>query len=209
MSIRPDTIAAQSTAYGPAAIGILRLSGPEAISIAEQCFRPASGKPLSAHPPRMLVYGRMLDQDGVTIDWALCTYTPGPNSYTGENTAEFQCHGAPMVLKLGLDALFAAGARQATAGEFTRRAFLNGRLDLAQAEAVGDLLESRSRESARHAAAKLSGDFVQAGKFACAVCDDPTAGKCVAQVFIGFSRCRVADVIFCNPETFCKANLSG
>ena len=58
-------------------------------------------------------------------------------------------------------------------------------------------------------AAKLSGDFVQAGKFACAVCDDPTAGKCVAQVFIGFSRCRVADVIFCNAETFCKANLSG
>ena len=161
MSIRPDTIAAQSTAYGPAAIGILRLSGPEAISIAEQCFRPANGKPLSAHPPRMLVYGRMLDQDGVTIDWALCTYTPGPNSYTGENTAEFQCHGAPMVLKLGLDSLFAAGARQATAGEFTRRAFLNGRLDLAQAEAVGDLLESRSRESARHAAAKLSGALSQ------------------------------------------------
>ena len=157
MSHPTDTIAAQSTAYGPAAIGILRLSGPEAISIAEACFRPLIGKPLSACPPRSMVYGRVLDRDGETIDWAVCTYTPGPNSYTGENTAELQCHGSPMVLTLGLDALFSHGARQATAGEFTRRAFLNGRLDLAQAEAVGDLLEARSRESARHAAGQLSG----------------------------------------------------
>ena len=153
----PDTIAAQSTAYGPAAIGILRLSGPEAIDIAGRCFRPWSKKALTDHPPRSLVYGELLDTDGATIDFCLCTYTPGPNSYTGENTAELQCHGSPMVLSLGLEALFHAGARQATAGEFTRRAFLNGRLDLAQAEAVGDLLEARSRESARHAAGQLSG----------------------------------------------------
>ena len=152
-----DTIAAQSTAHGPAAIGILRLSGPEAISIASACFRPLSGKSLTECPPRSMVYGRVLDRDGQTIDWAVATYTPGPNSYTGEDTAELQCHGAPMVLTLGLEALFAHGARQATAGEFTRRAFLNGRLDLAQAEAVGDLLEARSRESARHAAGQLSG----------------------------------------------------
>ena len=156
-----DTIAAQSTAHGPAAIGILRLSGPEAISIASACFRPYSGKALTDHPPRSMVYGRVLDRDGETIDWAVCTYTPGPNSYTGENTAELQCHGAPMVLSLGLEALFFHGARQATAGEFTRRAFLNGRLDLAQAEAVGDLLEARSRESARHAAGQLSGALSQ------------------------------------------------
>jgi len=152
-----DTIAAQSTAYGSAAIGILRLSGPEAIAIAETCFRPWSKKPLTAYPPRALVYGELLDTDGATIDFCLCTYTPGPNSYTGENTAELQCHGSPMVLTLGLESLFHAGARQAAAGEFTRRAFLNGRLDLAQAEAVGDLLEARSRESARHAAGQLSG----------------------------------------------------
>ncbi len=151
------TIAAQSTAYGPAAIGILRLSGPEAITIAETCFRPWSKKPLTAYAPRTLVYGELLDTDGATIDFCLCTYTPGPNSYTGEDTAELQCHGSPMVLSLGLESLFHAGARQATAGEFTRRAFLNGRLDLAQAEAVGDLLEARSRESARHAAGQLSG----------------------------------------------------
>ena len=152
-----DTIAAQSTAYGPAAIGILRLSGPDAIDIAGRCFRPWSKKPLTSYPPRALVYGELLDTDGATIDFCLCTYTPGPNSYTGENTAELQCHGSPMVLRLGLESLFHAGARQATAGEFTRRAFLNGRLDLAQAEAVGDLLEARSRESARHAAGQLSG----------------------------------------------------
>ena len=152
-----DTIAAQSTAYGSAAIGILRLSGPEAIAIAEKCFRPWSKKPLTAYAPRSLVYGELLDVDGATIDFCLCTYTPGPNSYTGEDTAELQCHGSPMVLTLGLESLFHAGARQATAGEFTRRAFLNGRLALAQAEAVGDLLEARSRESARHAAGQLSG----------------------------------------------------
>jgi len=156
-----DTIAAQSTAHGPAAIGILRLSGPEAISIASACFRPYNKKSLTDHPPRSMVYGEVLDQGGHTIDWAVATYTPGPNSYTGEDTAELQCHGSPMVLSLGLEALFTQGARQATAGEFTRRAFLNGRLDLAQAEAVGDLLEARSRESARHAAGQLSGALSQ------------------------------------------------
>ena len=152
-----DTIAAQSTAYGPAAIGILRLTGPEAIDIAARCFRPYNGKPLAECRPRSMVYGELLDNEGAVIDYCVCVYTPGPNSYTGENTAEIQTHGAPMVLSLGLEALFKAGARQATAGEFTRRAFLNGKLDLAQAEAVGDLLEARSRESARHAAGQLSG----------------------------------------------------
>ena len=153
----PDTIAAQSTAYGPAAIGILRLSGPEAISIAQRCFRPYNKKPLTACAPRSMIYGELLDREGAVIDYCVCVYNPGPNTYTGEDTAELQCHGSPMVLTLGLESLFQAGARQAAAGEFTRRAFLNGKLDLAQAEAVGDLLEARSRESARHAAGQLSG----------------------------------------------------
>ena len=157
MSTSFDTIAALSTAPGAAAIGILRLSGPDAIEVAQRCFRAMNDRPLSQHPPRKLVYGRLLDRDGQTIDWVLCTYTPGPNSYTGEDTAEIQCHGSPMVLSLGLDSLFSAGARQAGPGEFTRRAFLNGRLDLAQAEAVGDLLSATSREGARHAAGQLSG----------------------------------------------------
>ena len=157
MSLHTDTIAAISTPPGPGAIGILRLSGPEAVSIAEKQFKPLGRKGLRSHGPRELVYGDLLDSGGQAIDRVLCTYSLGPNSYTGEDTAEFQCHGSPMVLALGLEALFAAGARQARAGEFTRRAFLNGRLDLAQAEAVGDLLTAQSREGARHAAGQLAG----------------------------------------------------
>ena len=157
MSLPTDTIAAISTPSGPGAIGILRLSGPEAASIAEKCFQPLGPKGLREHKPRELVYGDLLDSGGQPIDRVLCTYSRGPSSYTGEDTAELQCHGSPMVLALGLEALFAAGARQARAGEFTRRAFLNGRLDLAQAEAVGDLLSAQSREGARHAAGQLAG----------------------------------------------------
>ena len=152
-----DTIAALATAPAPAAIGILRLSGPRAVSIAEKCFRPLGAQSLREHGPRTLVYGDLLDRGGQAVDRVLCTYTLGPHSYTGEDTAEFQCHGSPMVLTLGLDALFSHGARQAQAGEFTRRAFVNGRLDLSQAEAVGDLLEAQSREGARHAAGQLAG----------------------------------------------------
>ena len=157
MSLQADTIAAISTPPGPGAIGILRLSGPQAVFVAEKCFKPLGPKGLREHASRALVYGDLLDSGGQPIDRVLCTYSLGPSSYTGEDTAEFQCHGSPMVLALGLEALFAAGARQARAGEFTRRAFLNGRLDLAQAEAVGDLLSAQSREGARHAAGQLSG----------------------------------------------------
>ena len=157
MSLPADTIAAISTPPGPGAIGILRLSGPRAIEVAQASFRPLNKVPLSQHRPHELVYGDLLDRDGQPIDRVLGTFSRGPVSYTGEDTAEFQCHGSPMVLSLGLEALFSRGARQARAGEFTRRAFLNGKLDLAQAEAVGDLLEARSREGARHAAGQLTG----------------------------------------------------
>ena len=157
MSLPADTIAAISTPPGPGAIGILRLSGPLAVEVAQASFRPLNKMPLSRHRPHELVYGDLLDRDGQPIDRVLCTFSRGPVSYTGEDTAEFQCHGSPMVLSLGLEALFSRGARQARAGEFTRRAFLNCKLDLAQAEAVGDLLEARSREGARHAAGQLTG----------------------------------------------------
>lgn len=157
MAIQADTIAALSTPPGPGAIGILRLSGLGAVPVAEKCFKPLGRKGLRDHAPRELVYGDLLDSGGAPIDRVLCTYSLGPASYTGEDTAELHCHGSPMVLSLGLEALFAAGARQARAGEFTKRAFLNGRLDLAQAEAVGDLLSAQSREGARHAAGQLAG----------------------------------------------------
>ena len=157
MSIQTDTIAAVATPAGPGAIGILRLSGPRAADIAAAVFRPLGKKGLLERPVRTLVYGDLLDREGQVIDRVLCTYSRGPESYTGEDTAELHCHGSPMVLTLGLEALFAQGARQAGPGEFTQRAFLNGRLDLAQAEAVADLLDAQSREGARHAAGQLSG----------------------------------------------------
>ena len=157
MKARQETIAAISTPPGAGGIGVLRLSGPDSVAIAGRCFRALDRKALEAHEPRKLIYGELLDRGGEVIDWCLCTYSRGPSSYTGEDTAEFQCHGSPMVLTLGLESLFAQGARQAGPGEFTRRAFWNGKLDLAQAEAVGDLLEAQSREGTRHAAGQLAG----------------------------------------------------
>ena len=152
-----DVIAAIATAPVPSAIGILRLSGPGCAEVLDQVFTPFHGVPMSARPDRQLVYGILHDREGRAIDQCLATLSRGPHSYTGEDTAEIHCHGAPMVLQLGLEALFAAGARQAQRGEFTRRAFLNGKLDLAQAEAVGDLLEADSRQAARNAAGQLNG----------------------------------------------------
>ena len=111
-----DTIAAMATPAVPSAIGILRLSGPRAVETASACFRPAAGNRLEDHPAHKLVYGSLLDAQGEIIDQVLCTYSRGPGSYTGEDTAELQCHGSPMVLTLGLEALFAQGARQAGPG---------------------------------------------------------------------------------------------
>ena len=152
-----DTIAAVSTGWGISAIGIIRLSGDTAIETAERVFRPASGRRLSEYGNRLLVLGDLLAEDGAVLDQCLCTISRGPSSYTGEDTAEFQCHGSPVVLSEGLRSLFRAGARQALAGEFTKRAFLNGMLDLTQAEAVIDLIDAETAESAKNAAGQLSG----------------------------------------------------
>ena len=152
-----DTIAAVATPMARGAIGILRLSGPEAVQAASAVFKPASGRPLEAYQGRRLVYGTLYDREGNAIDQVLATYTKGPGSYTGEDTAELQCHGSPAVLTLGLEALFAQGVRQAGPGEFTRRAFLNGRLDLTQAEAVADLIDAETSSAVRQAAGQLSG----------------------------------------------------
>ena len=152
-----DTIATIATGAQVAAIGILRLSGEGAVSVADSLFRPASGRPMASYPDRQLVYGGLFDTDGELLDRCLCTVSRAPNSYTGENTAEFQCHGSPTVLQAALAACFRRGARQALPGEFTRRAFLNGRMDLTAAEAVADLIDAESVESAKNAAAQLSG----------------------------------------------------
>lgn len=152
-----QTIAAIATPPAPSAIGILRLSGDGAIEVAAAVFRPAGGKSLAEYESRRLVYGTLLGPDGAPIDQALATISRAPRSYTGEDTAEFQCHGSPAVLQLGLEALFAQGVRQAGPGEFTRRAFLNGKLDLTQAEAVADLIDAETPAAVRQAAGQLSG----------------------------------------------------
>jgi len=152
-----DTIAAISTGNVLSGIGVLRLSGDDAISIVEKVFTPSHGAPMSARPDRLLVYGTLQSAAGELLDICLCTVSRAPHSYTGENTAELQCHGSPTVLREGLEALFAAGARQAKAGEFTKRAFLNGCMDLVQAEAVIDLIHAETAEAAKNAAGQLGG----------------------------------------------------
>ena len=152
-----DTIAAIATAQIPSAIGILRLSGDDTIPILDRVFRAKNGRPMSQQPGRKMIYGALLDKDGTMIDDVLCVLFRAPNSYTGEDCAEIHCHGSPVVLNEGLSALFAHGARQATGGEFTKRAFLHGRMDLIQAEAVVDLIDAETAEVARNAAAQLTG----------------------------------------------------
>ncbi len=157
-----DTIAAIATPPLPSAIGILRLSGPGAAAAADAVFTPFHGGPMSQRPDRTLVYGALHDKDGGVIDHCLCTLSRAPGTYTGEDTAELQCHGSPAALALGLEALFAAGARQAKPGEFTRRAFLNGKLDLTRTEAVADLIHAETPAAARQAAGQLGGALERA-----------------------------------------------
>ena len=145
-----DTIAACATAPVRSAIGVLRLSGPDALKITRAVFHK---KTLI---PRRMTFGGFY-AGSTRIDEGLAVYLPAPNSYTGEDTVELYCHGSPGVLEALLDALYEAGARPAEPGEYTRRAYENGRLDLAQAEAVIDLIDSETRAAAKNAAAQLSG----------------------------------------------------
>ncbi len=152
-----DTIAAIATGGGISAVGILRISGGGAVSAADGIFRAKSGIKMKDAPDRKLVYGELTDGSGRVLDLCLCTVSRAPNSYTGEDTAELHCHGSPVVLSEAMRALFTRGIRQAEAGEFTKRAFLNGRMDLSQAEAVIDLIESETAEAALNAAGQLGG----------------------------------------------------
>ena len=152
-----EPIAAIATGAQVAAIGIVRLSGEGVIPLAGQLFSPAGGVPLTAQPDRKLCYGRLCRRDGSLLDLCLATVSRAPNSYTGEDTVELQCHGSPLLLRTLLEELFALGARQAGPGEFTKRAFLNGRLALSEAEAVADLIDAESDEALRNAAGQLSG----------------------------------------------------
>ena len=151
------TIAAVSTGNVVSAIGIIRLSGDDAIAIAEKVFTLNNQKALSDAPDRKLLLGDLHDKQGRTIDNCCAILSRTPHSYTGENTVEFHCHGSPAVLAAGLESLYIAGARPAGRGEFTKRAFLNGKLALTQAEAVIDLIEADSADAAANAAGQVTG----------------------------------------------------
>lgn len=152
-----DTIAAIATAAARSAIGIVRISGAQTLAVLDRVFEPASGVPMSQQSARRMVYGAVRDAQGRVIDRALAVYFAAEHSYTGEPGAELHCHGSPVVLNEALSAVFAAGARQALAGEFTKRAFLNGRMDLTEAEAVVDLVDAETAEAARNAAGQVDG----------------------------------------------------
>ena len=152
-----DTIAAIATPGQPSAIGILRLSGPDTCAALDAVFRAKTGRPAAQQRPRTMVLGELLDETGQVIDSVLCVHFPAPHSYTGEDCAELHCHGSPIVLDTGLRALFAAGCRQAGPGEFTKRAFLNGQLDLLQAESVADLIDAETAQQAHNAVCQLDG----------------------------------------------------
>lgn len=143
MKIFTTTIAAISTPPGKGGVALIRLSGEDAIGIADKAFLPRSKKAVSDYPSRCAIYGDVV-LAGEKIDDALLTVFRAPNSYTGEDTVEICCHGGMLVTKTVLEALITAGAQSASAGEFTRRAFLNGKLTLTEAEAIGDLLEAKS-----------------------------------------------------------------
>lgn len=150
-----DTIAAISTAVGEAAISVLRVSGPRATEIAEKAFR--GKKSVASLRARAVHLGEVVDEEGTVIDHALMTLYRAPASYTGEDLVEFYCHGGVLVTQKVLGVLLHRGARQADAGEFTQRAFLNGKMDLTQAEAVMDLIHAHSTLAMRAANEQLEG----------------------------------------------------
>lgn len=152
--ISTDTIAAIATPSGPGAIGVIRLSGADAFSIVSKAWK---GRDLMAAKPNTLVYGYILDAQGEAIDEVVLSLFKGPHSYTKEDTIEISCHGSAFILQQVMKRLLQLGARQAEAGEFTQRAFLNGRFDLSQAEAVADLIASGSKRSHAVAMKQLRG----------------------------------------------------
>ncbi|MCO5221032.1 MAG: tRNA uridine-5-carboxymethylaminomethyl(34) synthesis GTPase MnmE [Thermomicrobiales bacterium] len=158
------TIAAISTPPGQGGLGVIRISGPEAAGIGAAIFRSATGRPLRLTPERShrVFYGRIVDPvDERLIDEVLLTWLASPHSYTTEDTVEISCHGGRLPLQETLRVVMAAGARHAEPGEFTLRAFLNGRLDLAQAEAVLDVISARTAEGLQLALGDLRGDITR------------------------------------------------
>ena len=146
-----DTIAAISTAPAKSAIGIIRISGDDALSISKKVFLG------DLSVPRMMNTGKIISADGEVCDYGMGVFFKAPKSFTGEDSVELYCHGSTAVLRSVLSALYAAGARPANPGEFTNRAFLNGKMDLTQAEAIIDLIDSETELAAKNAAEQMNG----------------------------------------------------
>ena len=156
--MQQDTICAIATAQG-GAIGVIRVSGPEAISITSRIFTPISGKPLDERKPYTLTFGKILSAEGEIIDEVLVSIFRAPHSYTGEDSTEISCHGSSYILQQVMRRLIECGCRTALPGEYTQRAFLNGKMDLSQAEAVADLIASTSTATHRMAMNQMRGGF--------------------------------------------------
>ena len=153
-----STICAVSTASG-GAIGVVRVSGPQAISITEHIFRAVNGKPLSERKSSSLTFGHIVDENDKVVDEVLVSLFRAPHSYTGEDATEISCHGSSYILQRVVQLLLAAGCEAAAPGEFTQRAFLNGKMDLSQAEAVADVIASTTAASHQVAMSQMRGDF--------------------------------------------------
>lgn len=158
MKNQEECICALATPAG-GAIGIIRLSGNNAITITDQVFTAANGKSLEEAKPNTLHYGEIKDKDGNTIDDVLVSVFRAPHSYTGENSTEISCHGSRYILQQVLHRFTEVGCRQAEPGEYTRRAYLNGKMDLSQAEAVADLIASTNKATHKMALSQLKGHF--------------------------------------------------
>ena len=155
-----DTIAAVATPLQPSGLGVIRVSGTEAVSLVEPLFKGRE-RPLKKAETHKLLYGWIHDE-GELLDKVLLVVMRAPHSYTTEDVVEIQCHGSPLVLRTILDLVLRQGARLAEAGEFTQRAFLHGRLDLTQVEAIADLIHASSEVGAKLAAQQLHGELYQA-----------------------------------------------
>ncbi|MBR2395711.1 MAG: 50S ribosome-binding GTPase, partial [Bacteroidaceae bacterium] len=158
MTLNDDTICAVATRPG-GALGVVRVSGPDAIRLTDSIFRSASKHPLASAAPYTLSFGQIVDADGSTVDEVLISVFRAPHSFTGQDSTEISCHGSAYILEQVCRLLLEAGCRQAEPGEFTQRAFLNGKMDLSQAEAVADLIASGNRATHRIAMSQLKGHF--------------------------------------------------
>ena len=155
-----DTIAAIATAPGEGGIGIIRISGEKSLQVAQSIFKSKSGKMIKDYNARTLIYGTVVDNEKV-IDEVLVAYIKGPNSYTAEDVIEINCHGGFISVKKILELILSKGVRLAEAGEFTKRAFLNGRIDLSQAEAITDVIKSKTDMAHEVAQSQLEGSLAK------------------------------------------------